>query len=148
MYIIHPKINSHGSYFVVLCYVLTLVNFTYHIQRSKLLPIHQPKADKFGGLGTFLKLFFNFMFMIWDSRQQRLQLFLLSFEHCHIDGLVQERCYFSALAMELSLSCTNPSIYPSWLLHWHQSYLTTAPVPVKQPWRIRMKCAHKSTRNW
>ena len=29
----------------------------------------------------------------------------------HIDGLVQERCNSSALAMELWLSCTNPSIY-------------------------------------
>ena len=28
----------------------------------------------------------------------------------HIDGLVQERCNSSALAMELRLSCTNPSI--------------------------------------
>ena len=34
-----------------------------------------------GGPGTFLKLFFNFMFMIWDSRQQDWQLFWLSFEH-------------------------------------------------------------------
>ena len=33
--------------------------------------------------------------------------------HCpieYIDGLVQERCNSSALAMELHLSCTNPSI--------------------------------------
>ena len=29
----------------------------------------------------------------------------------YIDGLVQERCNSSALAMELRLSCTNPSIY-------------------------------------
>ena len=28
-----------------------------------------------------------------------------------IDGLVQERCYSSALALELRLSCTNPSRY-------------------------------------
>ena len=28
-----------------------------------------------------------------------------------IDGLVQERCNSSALAMELCLSCTNPSIW-------------------------------------
>ena len=28
----------------------------------------------------------------------------------HIDGLVQERCNSNALAMELHLSCTNPSI--------------------------------------
>ena len=29
---------------------------------------------------------------------------------CHIDGLVQERHNSSALAMELCLSCINPSI--------------------------------------
>ena len=28
----------------------------------------------------------------------------------HIDGLMQERCNSSALAMELHLSCNNPSI--------------------------------------
>ena len=51
-------------------------------QCSKLLPVHQPEADNFGGgPGTFLKLFFNFMFMIWDSRQQDWQLFWSSFEH-------------------------------------------------------------------
>ena len=32
----------------------------------------------------------------------------------HIDGLVQERCNFSAVAMELRLSCTNPSIRGLW----------------------------------
>ena len=38
-------------------------------QCSKLLPVCQPEADNFGGgPETFLKLFFNFMFMILDSR--------------------------------------------------------------------------------
>ena len=51
------------------------------VQCSKLLPVRQLEADNFGGgLETFWKLF-NFMFMIWDSRQQDWQLFLLSFEH-------------------------------------------------------------------
>ena len=47
----------------------------------------------------------------------------------HIDGLVQERCNSNALAMELHLSCTNPSIYkaghnnfPTRLLHLDASY--------------------------
>ena len=49
---------------------------------SKLLPVRQPEADNFGGRpGTFLNLFFNFMFLIWDSRQQDWQHFWLSFEH-------------------------------------------------------------------
>ena len=34
----------------------------------------------------------------------------------HINGLVQERCNSSALTMELHLSCTNTSIYPSYLM--------------------------------
>ena len=52
-------------------------------QCSKLLPVRMPEADHFGGgPGTFLKIFFNFMFMIWDSRQEHWQLFWLSFEHC------------------------------------------------------------------
>ena len=43
--------------------------------------------------------------------------------HHHINGFVQERCNSSALAMELRLSCTNPSIYLwgiySTLIHYH-----------------------------
>ena len=35
--------------------------------------------------------------------------------HHHFDRLVQERCYSSALAMELHLSCTNPSIWRDYL---------------------------------
>ena len=55
-----------------------------HNQCSKLLPVCLPKADNFGGgPGTFLKIFFNFMFKNWDSRQEDWQLFWLSFEHCH-----------------------------------------------------------------
>ena len=30
---------------------------------------------------------------------------------CNLDGLVQERCNSSANALELGLSCTNPSRY-------------------------------------
>ena len=42
--------------------------------------------------------------------------------HCYcagydIDGLVQERCNSSALAMELHLSCTNPSICTNHTVH-------------------------------
>ena len=35
----------------------------------------------------------------------------LTFQNYHIDGLMQERRNSSALAMELRLSCLNPSIY-------------------------------------
>ena len=33
------------------------------------------------------------------------------YRHCHLDGLVQERCSSMANALELRLSCTNPSIF-------------------------------------
>ena len=37
----------------------------------------------------------------------------------YINSLVQERCNSSALAMELHLSCTNPSIcYGQWAIRW------------------------------
>ena len=36
--------------------------------------------------------------------------------HNHFDGLVQERRNSIALAMELRLSCTNPSILTHWPL--------------------------------
>ena len=71
-------------------YIYVYITGSWHIkewptvQCSKLLPVRQPQADNFGGgLGTFFKLYFNFMFMIWDSRQQDWQLFQLSFEHCN-----------------------------------------------------------------
>ena len=35
----------------------------------------------------------------------------LEYKTHYFDGLVQERCNSSALAMELCLACTNPSIY-------------------------------------
>ena len=46
----------------------------------------------------------------------------------HIDGFVQERCNSSALAMELRLSCTNPSIWShtdiiSLKTHWNDVYI-------------------------
>ena len=43
----------------------------------------------------------------------------------HFDGLVQERCNCSALAMELRLSCSNPSICPCRQVV--QVFLTTCP---------------------
>ena len=42
----------------------------------KFLPVHQSEAHNFGGRpGTFCSFFFSFMFMIWDSRHEDLQLF-------------------------------------------------------------------------
>ena len=40
----------------------------------------------------------------------------------YIDGLMQERRNSHALAMELRLSCINPSIYGMWR---HRKFMTT-----------------------
>ena len=45
----------------------------------------------------------------------------------HIDGLVQERCNYIAIALELHLSCTNPcrpSLKPSWALFDYKERLS------------------------
>ena len=55
-----------------------VVNWIFS-QCSKLLLVRQPEAGGFGGgPGTFYKIFLNFMFIIWDSRQQDWQHFWLS----------------------------------------------------------------------
>ena len=47
----------------------------------------------------------------------------LSTTYRHIDGLVQERCNSSALAMELGLSCTNQSISPRNMITYDMFYV-------------------------
>ena len=44
----------------------------------------------------------------------------------HIDGLVQERCNSSALAMEFCLSCTNASTWPNWWIDTDTAYYINA----------------------
>ena len=46
-----------------------------------------------------------------NSAAQAMKLHHLSTGWGHLDGLVQERCNSSVLAMEFHLSCTNPSIW-------------------------------------
>ena len=41
----------------------------------------------------------------------------------HLDGLVQKRCNSSALAMELHLSCNNPSIWSGTALQLNQCWI-------------------------
>ena len=53
-----------------------------YIQCSKLLPVHVPEADNFGGGGG--KIFLNFMFLIWDWSQEGWQLFWLSFDTVNV----------------------------------------------------------------
>ena len=53
------------------------------VQCWKFQQVRRSEADNFGGgPGIFCWFFFNFMFMIWDSRHEDLQLFWLSFKHC------------------------------------------------------------------
>ena len=51
----------------------------------------------------------------YSSRRAGIAKSVFSAWHYHIDGLMQERRNSSALAMELLLSCTNPSI---WWYEW------------------------------
>ena len=67
-------------------YMMWNLNIYALYQCSKLLPVHLPEAGNFGGgLGTFFEIFFNFMFMIWDSRQEDWQLFdwVLNTDYMH-----------------------------------------------------------------
>ena len=52
----------------------------------------------------------------WLGANLESSLKYVEFQGCHIDGLVQERCDSSALAMELCLSYTSLSIWASWHL--------------------------------
>ena len=68
--------------FLYHCCILSEIKPT--TQCWKFPQVHWSEADNFGGgLGTFCWFFFNFMFMIWDSRHEDLQLFWLSFKHCY-----------------------------------------------------------------
>ena len=53
----------------------------------------------------------------WTTNKQEIQRLFAKLQH--IDGLVQERCNSSALAMALRLSSTNPSI--STIAYWFYS---------------------------
>ena len=48
-----------------------------------------------------------------------LRKLIVSYTALYIDGLVQDRHNYSALAMELHLSCTNPSILLSVLKFYY-----------------------------
>ena len=96
------------------------------VMTPKLL-IYQTRAAKLAGSNKGTVIFTAKEWPVIDSENMRfimrardVDLTTITME-CfwskllsHIDGLVQERCHSSALAMELCLSCTNPSI--SWLI--------------------------------
>ena len=82
------------------------------------------------------------LWFIWDSCGWFTHIKAASLAHCllcawryvldYIDGLVQERRNSSALAMELRLSCTNPSIWTCYSCtlysthSWLQRYISLA----------------------
>ena len=65
---------------------------------------------------------------MWDLDMRMYQMHYVT-KPCsgHVDGLVQERGNSSAVAIELRLSCTNPSMYVQWaesiscllMVWWH-----------------------------
>ena len=69
------------------CYISFCCNLVPgHPQCWKFPQARQSEADNFGGgPGTFCWFFFNFMFMIWHSRHEDVQLFWLSLKHWSSD---------------------------------------------------------------
>ena len=53
--------------------------------------------------------------LAWEGKRQDF-FFFFEFQDWHIDGLVQERRNSSANALELRLSCTNPSKSPTFVI--------------------------------
>ena len=78
-----------------------------------------------------------------DNKLTLVQVIVEKAASHHLHGLVQKRRNSSSLAMELCLSCTNPSILYQWwlndkgLLHWHWHHLTVK--PSEWSWRIWAK---------
>ena len=64
------------TYLLFQTWLLISWQHSHQPQCWKFLPVHQSEAHNFGGRpGTFYSFFFSFMFMIWDSRHEDLQLF-------------------------------------------------------------------------
>ena len=61
----------------------------------------------------------------WRHGDPYIYIYISMNSLLNLDGLVQERRNSSASAMELCLSCTNPSIYCG-LSTWHQSVPTAS----------------------
>ena len=64
---------------------------------------------------TIISIRYYQLGIIWEYQALRLGVLPAfgAMDWPHVDGLVQERRNSSALAMELRLSCTNPSMYAS-----------------------------------
>ena len=133
------------------CMADKLKHISIHYQQcSKLLPVRLPEADNFGGgPGTFLKIFFNFMFMIWDSRQEDWQLFLLSFEHCCQQGKLKTKLFLiqnSSKKLLIMVCGSNQSWgikIPKFTSHWRPWSISKGPTTI---FSLKMSQIHGSTR--
>ena len=75
------------------------------------LPVRTWQCLEDSGLGTFCSFFLDFMFMIWDSRHEELQLFLTDFQtlqSVHV-GTVKTNMYMSILPHEWKICSTEIS---------------------------------------
>ena len=93
-------------------------NFFFQSNQASTWPVGgRIQADGDGGVTQLQqastgKIYFSIILNIVKSLQP-------VWERNHdLNGLVQERCNSSALAMELRLSCTNPLICEHYLDHW------------------------------
>ena len=92
---------------------------THSLHSTPLTLCHTVTADELVTKGAMASVT-----MVWTKFSQNglyFSLLPLIWSHpaavwFHIDGLVQERRNFSALAIELRLSCTKPSIYASGII--------------------------------
>ena len=103
-----PRYHNNFTWNYLIIYIHLLLCWKFPQARRS-------EADNFGGgPGTFCWFYFNFMFMIWDSRHEDLQLFLLSFKHCY---------YYHTNIMQISMSwiiCQNRAAIWLLMLAWRE----------------------------
>ena len=86
--------------------------------------------QEYWNLLQLMILLSHYVYILWTGTNWTTSLWWFKIPWCqaincddcyatHIDGVVQERCNSSALAMELRLSCTNPLI--SCCCHYNKS---------------------------
>ena len=108
---VSQSVNHKIQLYVCCCFVVVscIINrfmrcihpYSSSGQCWKFPQVRRSEAGNFGGgLGTFCWFFFNFMFMIWYSRHEDLQLFWLSFKHCIM---------ITSLALGQSYDCPSAS---------------------------------------
>ena len=105
-YVLTLRVDREAKNFVQVPLISTVINgWSFHFCHPRKQHGGQTDEDKGRHLGTMV-------YPNWKIKKGCIYQYTCSrIDGVHIDGLVQERCNFSALAMELRLSCTNPSIW-------------------------------------